>query len=336
MDEMNNDIKRTLGQNPGDFATKTVYHYCSVETFEKIIRNSTIRATNIRKSNDYTEVINTIDVFMDAIQLALDKYAGEHPEDAVFNEFREGMDVETLVQSTIDNPSCIYYCTCFSEAKDLLSQWRGYADDGRGVAIGFDDSYFKRATDPRHFKYWPIIYDPLKQKKKLIQYSFGEICDVHNRKNGVVTCSDYENVFNRILNAMVYNTVFCKNGAFAEERERRLVYYPFQNTRNLKNRNKSSHMSAYQMYYDKMGETSQYTSEVNGIQRGQIEFMVRDNEIVSYVDLSFKNILPYCIKEIVLGPKNKMMEDMDLRLFLHMHGIDLSSTKITHSESTYR
>lgn len=31
----------------------------------------------------------------------------------------------------------VLYAACFSEEKDLLSQWRGYANNGAGVAIGF-------------------------------------------------------------------------------------------------------------------------------------------------------------------------------------------------------
>lgn len=335
MDNGYSDILSVFGQKPRSFPHKIVYHYCSVQTFEKIIRNSTIRATNIRKSNDYTEIINTLEVFMDAIPVALEKYWNDHPEDEVFDEFLQNLDVETLVKGTIDNPSCIYYCACFSEARDLLSQWRGYADNGRGVAIGFKDVYFMKSSDPRHFSYKPIVYDLFRQKRQLIEYLYEIIADVRKHKGTAVTCADYENTFNGILSTMVYNTVFCKNGAFAEERERRLVYYPFHNVMNLMSRNKSSHIGAYQMYYDRMGESGQYTSEFNGIQKGQIEFMTKDNEIVSYVDLNFKNILPYCIKEIVLGPKNQM-DDMDLRLFLHMNGIDMASTKITRSESTYR
>ena len=38
-----------------------------------------------------------------------------------------------------------YYVTCFSYQNDLLSQWRGYADDGRGAAIGFDLDVLKEA-----------------------------------------------------------------------------------------------------------------------------------------------------------------------------------------------
>lgn len=29
------------------------------------------------------------------------------------------------------------YVACFSERKDCLSQWRGYADDRQGISIGF-------------------------------------------------------------------------------------------------------------------------------------------------------------------------------------------------------
>ena len=32
---------------------------------------------------------------------------------------------------------------CLSEEADLLSQWRGYADDGTGVSIGFSRKYFE-------------------------------------------------------------------------------------------------------------------------------------------------------------------------------------------------
>ena len=35
---------------------KTVYHYCSLETFFAIFSNSTIRLSNISKSNDSEEI----------------------------------------------------------------------------------------------------------------------------------------------------------------------------------------------------------------------------------------------------------------------------------------
>lgn len=35
------------------------------------------------------------------------------------------------------------YTACFSGNGDLLSQWRGYAGDGTGIAIGFKTKYLK-------------------------------------------------------------------------------------------------------------------------------------------------------------------------------------------------
>ena len=35
--------------------TEAVYHYCSVETFLKIIQRKTLRLSDIGKSNDYEE-----------------------------------------------------------------------------------------------------------------------------------------------------------------------------------------------------------------------------------------------------------------------------------------
>ena len=43
-----------------------------------------------------------------------------------------------------NNADFRYYVTCFSYQDDLLSQWRGYADDGRGAAIGFDLDVLKQ------------------------------------------------------------------------------------------------------------------------------------------------------------------------------------------------
>ena len=34
--------------------------------------------------------------------------------------------------------------TCFSEERDLLSQWRGYANDGAGFSVTFDKEKLDR------------------------------------------------------------------------------------------------------------------------------------------------------------------------------------------------
>lgn len=318
-----------------EYKSKTVYHYCSAETLMSIISNSALRASNIRKSNDYTEVINCIDVFMTSMRNALQMYGDDNKDDLVFVEFVKDLDTDSLIETAINNESCTYYCVCFSEAQDLLSQWRGYADDGSGVAIGFDDSFFIGMTDYCHIKYAPVEYNSSDVKRDLTRYIYNRIKITHDYIHENLKCSDYESTLSMILNAMVYNAIFYKNDAFSEEREWRLVYYPFGNIRNLSIRHKAGEMSTNQLYYDKMHDVSQYGTQYKGLERSPIQFMLRDKSIISYVDLNFQKLLPYCIKEIVLGPKN-VMDDLDLRLFLTENGIDLSFTKIVRSASTYR
>ncbi len=97
--------------------SKLLYHYCSVETFFQIIKNQTLRLTNIQYMNDAEE----LHYGMDLLGEAEDKYKIE-------KKFRYAMRI---------------YAMCFCEERDLLSQWRGYGDNAEGVSIGFDFSILK-------------------------------------------------------------------------------------------------------------------------------------------------------------------------------------------------
>lgn len=81
-----------------------LYHYTSIETLFIMLENDTLRFSNLRLSNDFSEE-----------KLLGEKWLSE-------NNFIENN-----------------YFFCVGEAEDLLSQWRGYCVNG-GVAIGFDIS----------------------------------------------------------------------------------------------------------------------------------------------------------------------------------------------------
>ncbi len=128
-----------------------VYHYCSLDTFLKIITNHTIRASNIRKSNDYHEIVSCVGSFKAAVRRACIKYMNDNPWNKVFKSFYnpEGLgeiDIDGIIRTAIENESCTYYCACFSKERDLLSQWITYADDGRGVAIAFSEAILYAPT----------------------------------------------------------------------------------------------------------------------------------------------------------------------------------------------
>ena len=112
-----------------------VYHYCSLESLNSILKNRSLRLTNILKSNDSME-ISWICRYYDAEF----KRAYENASDL----FRSKISSERLmgyVKLFTDeffnenHADFRYYVTCFSYQNDLLSQWRGYSGDGRGAAI---------------------------------------------------------------------------------------------------------------------------------------------------------------------------------------------------------
>lgn len=57
------------------------------------------------------------------------------------------------------------YIACFSKEGDVLSQWRSYADDSRGVSIGFD---LNKLIENSNLKLKEVSYSVDEQKSLLI------------------------------------------------------------------------------------------------------------------------------------------------------------------------
>ncbi len=321
----------------------TVFHYCSVDTFVSIITNGTLRATNIRKSNDKAEVSGYVHTFQAAVRDAIKQFYKENPEDNAFKLFAQitegdsfyGLDTDSIIKRYVDNNSCTYYATCFSRDGNLLSQWQEYADGGRGVSIGFNENFFARNTQGLHFKYSQVHYD-LANVKEFFVKRLLDLFEARKQMAGEsVSDQDYQNALFEIINIMVYNTVFFKNPAFSAEKEFRIVYYPFGITRNLHHEHKKTELASDEIYYDKMMEIIDSKEKIGDLVRMPMGFMVRGNGLTSYVDMEFKKYMPFNVPEIILGPECRL-DDHDLRLFLIKHGFDLKYTKIRKSQTTYQ
>lgn len=112
-----------------------LYHYTSNEALLSIIKSRKIWLTSLTESNDPLEG----DFFYDQVR------------DCLFQE-----DVANHIRDTFNYQVQAYKFAksalgmCFSQEGDLLSQWRGYADDGSGVAIGFDFEGMKALAKRSH------------------------------------------------------------------------------------------------------------------------------------------------------------------------------------------
>jgi len=105
---------------------KALYHYCSTESFHAIVESHSVWLSSLSLSNDTMEGRLVAEVIA--------RLAGKDSlqEDAI----RRLQDSVETIEHTIDGLGF-----CLSEEADLLSQWRGYAANGTGVAIGFSPDY---------------------------------------------------------------------------------------------------------------------------------------------------------------------------------------------------
>jgi hypothetical protein len=137
--------------------SETLFHYCSNEAFVSMLRGRSIWLSSLNLSNDSMEgrlVTTTLMRIAERENL---------PPDTM-ERLKECI---RLVEGLFEGLGF-----CLSEKRDLLSQWRGYADDAKGVAIGFsrrylDDLSLKSRIGESGFTIHQVEYDPSQQELSL-------------------------------------------------------------------------------------------------------------------------------------------------------------------------
>jgi len=197
---------------------------------------------------------------------------------------------------------------CLSASKDILSQWRAYSNDGKGVSIGFKTNQLKfhnRIPAPNVYAHntlgiAKIEYLTYTQKQKV-----KSLClELKNRYDKM------ENEDEKILAPMdlSFNLInwgiSFKNSSFKEEKEWRLIHTP----------------------------TDTYEEPLSNL--SELLFRSNGEKIITYFQYDFEDSFDSkLIPEIVLGPKCNMTEK-EVRKFLDYN--NLVNTKVTLSKSTYR
>lgn len=122
---------------------EVVYHYTDAQALLCILRDSAIRASDFRHLNDTQEIKYAWQKFVSTLKRRKatstefsDAYNAQL--EAIRNAGAEDLD---LLLDTV-------FVACFSESPDDLNQWRNYADDGRGMALGFNREKMQAITAP--------------------------------------------------------------------------------------------------------------------------------------------------------------------------------------------
>ncbi len=210
---------------------------------------------------------------------------------------------------------------CLSEEADLLSQWRGYADNGCGVSIGFSKEYFEALgrlkrdrNDEFNASLTKIEYDIVRQRE-LISENADAILKLVSEgalwPPTFLTSDEEKKKWQASFRTMHWRFLLFfgdihrfKNPAFAEEREWRLISHVLPD----------------------LGKDQ-------GRQISGMEFRTRKDRIVPFRRIPLENIDQAAIIEVVLGPKNITPEQV-VDAVLQKHG--WRGIKIRKSSASYR
>jgi DUF2971 family protein len=177
-----------------------IYHYCYPETFVHIITSRAMWHTAYNVLNDSTEREWGYSVFAKATK----QLQGEGAD-----RFIER--VESIVRAV--NSYSLAMISCYSLDADVLSQWRAYADNGRGFAIGFLPSLMQMPA-----KKLRVLYEEEAQ----IGEMFGNLKHVFEYEKSIGFKFDDE--FQAHWANVGLDLCAYKNPAFKEEKEIRFVH----------------------------------------------------------------------------------------------------------------
>lgn len=252
-----------------------MYHYCSPQTFLTILRNKTIRFSDINMLNDAEEAKWGYRVFIEAANRILKREDLPNEIPTVPEEFVDKIDeIWSGFQIRL-----LSFVSCFSTDGDSLSQWRAYADDGRGFAIGFKAKELRRLP----IQILDVLYDHKQQIEEMV-IAIGATFLEFQDKN-----KDYSQpwFFERCA-TLAASSAALKNPAWREEKEVR----------------------CHHVVDVKIDGGKWVLSDGGGIADGSdvaghpIGFQIRNSAIVAYLDLPFEvSNAHQPIEEIVLGPK---------------------------------
>jgi hypothetical protein len=190
-----------------------LYHYATLETLQKIFEFDDLRLSHAEYSIDQNELVQAKAVINTRIT---SYYAGtpffvQHVKQD-FEAIADDLDAYIFCMSTgLPN---------VAKPQDMLSQWRAYAQDGRGGAITLEHRELSAlAYHLPGLRLNPVVYERANQDA----FVDAIITDGHARY-----LQGDPNAIAATVAALVFCTPLMKDAGFAEEREWRLLYVPLQ------------------------------------------------------------------------------------------------------------
>lgn len=312
-----------------------LYHYCANETCFSILKGHNIRMSNISKSNDSLE----LQLFFPDLHREIIKQYEEKPFPFQYEGLNDKEAMRELVQSSerkwakyLQDGKFNNFVVCFSEEKDCLSQWRGYADDGKGCCIGFSKDLLLEYCNKSNgvLRMERVEYVSQEEiSEKITCYAANILGILAKVRDWTLQHLDHTYMYvsigftlDRLLENAFTDSLCLKTKPFYEEKEWRIfiTYDTYLNHSWIPN------------IVDGEDGSATFFSSMEFIQN-HVDFRIISDDLVPFCPIEFKDFSEDPIVEIWLGPKNHTREK-DLWLFLIKNGYYRNSIK--KSIITYR
>lgn len=297
-DDIVNSFKPALDKQP---PPSIIYHYTDDGGLRGIIETGKLWLTDVFTLNDPSELRHGLEP---AIKLLTPKYDDTKPEIKQFSD-----NLEAMLRGGPEEVAELFVC-CFSKACDDLGQWRAYADNGRGFALGFDAEVLEQAfvsavPGPRRMTF-PVNYgeDELREMhRKILEQALPLISMPRGRNLQREAINTYLSELLIYLSLPIFQAaLFFKHAAYSNEREYRFL------------------------------EMFQAKAEVP-----DLKYKGRPYSLTRYREFDWRTVAPASLKKIVLGPaadraKAPQLARDCLRLF-HVGTVGIESSKIPYRAS---
>ncbi len=319
---------------------KILYHYCNNKAFESIVRKKQLWMCDISNSNDYSE----IRILLPGLFYVAEDLYNSSPFPFRYKRLDNLGAIKLLLNEMEDYITKAYnngfltsFVSCFCENGDILSQWWGYSNDGKGCSIGFSLEELKKycESDNRILCLEKVEYIDKNQLDNIIRGKAQELLDtIKNIKeeskrlfNNFADLS--ENIqagcvfftLSTYVEKMIMSSLKYKWDSFSEELEWRLFF--------------TSISKDEKMIFDKNDKEIQSFRKFDSaaqLLESKVDFIVREDNITTYYPIELMELSDIPIKEVIIGPKNKSKRQY-IRLLLAKYGIN--DAEIKYSCITY-
>jgi hypothetical protein len=229
VDALDGWCRSHLGEEEArDRVQRPLYHYTSAAGLKGIFETRQMWFTDYRHLNDPTELRLGVDRAHEALRAA-----GEGADGRVGLFLRMAADL--FSQENVDTLG--FFVASFSRARNDLGQWRAYADNGRGFAIGYAPRMFEVRPDlsaaPEENAFLgPVVYDAdeaVSRHRLAIDQAAAIFRATANANAALLRDGAVGIPFMRIFalrliaSALIWNALTTKHPAYEREEEVRMI-----------------------------------------------------------------------------------------------------------------